>query len=858
MLAMCMTLPVLFLGSVEARNWEHSVRRSIDESMHLTADRLVSEVNALMSARTSAIQSAARAVGALDHWDNGVLQHVAEGARQDSDAFEGFYIADTTGRSLVFAHAGSDLRANVDYSDRQYFKDLKRTQGLVMSPVMMGRASSVPVVAIAGPIFGLDGEWRGLVAGGVRLGVLDGLVRSVGRVVPNHHLLLVDEQNQVLADNQGVYEVLARLDAKDPFRDIPTGLPHDAMDEWGAPQRVLTREVLLPSQVWTIWVMTPISVIDAKTDHASSRVQSLVLLALLVAFAVAWIASSVMDKRVGHIKEIATRIGDGDLSIRLESPPFWMPNEIRSLIRAIHQTLDRVENADLEKRTLVKRLEESHARMEPLAAAWNQIGDAIEFTSETGVVMYTNPAARSLLRDTSTDDTRSDIFAEPTALDSGIWEQLHGGGTWRGILARDSHEEGRSYFAVTVSPLTNDDGALDRIVIIRRDITNQRAQEKAAQNNERLAALGTMAASVGHEINNPLTYIRANIESVMELLAHQRLPDSDEINDCMNDALDGTERVAEIVKRMLTLTRDPINYEAGKTEVAAVVQSALAVTHNTVRHRARIEVDVEDDLWIDIRESSLFQILVNVIQNAAQAIPEGNASDHRVRIAARSVEGPAGTTWVQIDVSDTGPGIAQATINHIFDPFFTTKDVGEGTGLGLAVCKTLIQQANGSIDVTSKLGTGTTFHIRFPDAARDTESPDGPVSSPLLTPPTSSRRLKIMVIEDDAKVGRAIASILAEHEVSVFTRYQDAIVAARTRDFDLVLCDVMMPEFNGVQVWKLFHDQSPDLAKRWLFMSGGVFDPGLRTAIRQTGLPTIEKPIQRHRLFEAIHALTLA
>jgi signal transduction histidine kinase/ActR/RegA family two-component response regulator len=445
---------------------------------------------------------------------------------------------------------------------------------------------------------------------------------------------------------------------------------------------------------------------------------------------------------------------------------------------------------------------------------------------------------------------RSDVFDDPDVLNDGLWDLLNKGHSWRGIVERESPASQPTTQAITISPLRYQSHTLDRIVVIRRDITELRAAERASENNARLAALGTMAATVGHEINNPLTYVRANIENVIEQLGEIPEAASEDILTSMDDALEGTQRVAEIVKRMLSLARTPIHETENIAKVTPVVTNALAVTRNAIRHRATLQVSIEDDLVVAMRESSLFQVLVNLLQNAGQAIPEGQASGNTVSIRGQRTTDSAGVDWIRIDVSDTGAGISRDISDKIFDPFFTTKDVGKGTGLGLSVCKTLIDQAQGRISILDRQEQGSTFRMELRPAAANL-----PISLPEAAVPESIASKRILVLDDDPRVGRAVKTILSNHEVITYDKAEEAIHAVRNGVFDLVICDVMMPDINGIQVRDLMLRDRPDLTNRWIFMSGGIFGTALSQDIRESSVPLIDKPIEKEVLLHALRRM---
>jgi two-component system, NtrC family, sensor kinase len=231
---------------------------------------------------------------------------------------------------------------------------------------------------------------------------------------------------------------------------------------------------------------------------------------------------------------------------------------------------------------------------------------------------------------------------------------------------------------------------------------------------DRLASVGRLAAGVGHEINNPLAYVISNLNYVhKELTRSQGTPTEEERQEVMTaiaDAREGAERVRVIVQDLKTLSR-PDDTASGLADLTTVVRSSMKIASHEIRRRARL-VDALGELPpVQGNPARLGQVFLNLLINAAHAIPEGRAEENEIRVSAREEEGR-----VTVEIRDTGCGIPQENLERIFDPFFTTKPVGEGTGLGLALCHSIITALGGGITVESELNRGTTFRVSLPTA----------------------------------------------------------------------------------------------------------------------------------------------
>jgi signal transduction histidine kinase len=230
---------------------------------------------------------------------------------------------------------------------------------------------------------------------------------------------------------------------------------------------------------------------------------------------------------------------------------------------------------------------------------------------------------------------------------------------------------------------------------------------------DRLATIGQLAAGVGHEINNPLAFILANLGFAQRVLDESRFTPSkqegEEMAEALAEAREGAERVRVIVQDLKMLAR-PDEEESGPVDLALVLRSAVKLAAHELRQRARV-VEVLDGVP-PVRGNSarLCQVFLNLLINAGHAIPRGEVERHRISLAARVED----SEHVVVEVSDTGCGIPPEHLERIFEPFFTTKPAGVGSGLGLPVCQRIITAHRGSISVTSEVGQGTTFQVRLP------------------------------------------------------------------------------------------------------------------------------------------------
>lgn len=371
----------------------------------------------------------------------------------------------------------------------------------------------------------------------------------------------------------------------------------------------------------------------------------------------------------------------------------------------------------------------------------------------------------------------------------------------------------------------------DYILAVAREITERKEMEIQLAQADRLASVGVLAAGVAHEINNPLVYILNNVSYVLS-----ELPESlAELRSALREARSGAERVRDIVKDLKTFARS--DERMGPTDVTMLVDSAVKVAENEFKFRARIVRQYADDLPMVEANSRLGQVFLNLLLNAAHAIREGDPDKNTITIGARR-EGDR----VVVSVRDTGSGIEPEKLKKIFDPFYTTKPVGMGTGLGLSICRNIVHALNGEIHVQSEEGAGSTFTVYLPALQRN-RATVVPAPSTMPPPVAAARALEVLVVDDDAFVARAIRRLLRpRHAVTLAAGGVQALECLARSKFDIVFCDVMMPNMTGMELHQEVKRRYPDMADRFVFITGGPFTPEARELFDQVTNPCIQKP----------------
>jgi CheY-like chemotaxis protein len=229
--------------------------------------------------------------------------------------------------------------------------------------------------------------------------------------------------------------------------------------------------------------------------------------------------------------------------------------------------------------------------------------------------------------------------------------------------------------------------------------------------------------------------------------------------------------------------------------------------------------------------------------NAIDAL--GSDDGEKNRIVVRAFTALDG--WAVVEVEDDGVGIPADVLPHIFEPFFTTKAAGVGSGLGLAICRRIVEDAGGRIEARSTPGNGATFRVTLPpDAAPEAA---GPVASGRM-----ERRMRVLVVDDEPALARVIGMMIEEeHDVAIATSGAEVLARrAKGERFDAILCDIMMPEMSGIDVYEALEAAEPGAGRRVVFMTGGVFTERAQHFLARHANRCVDKPFARDALLAAL------
>jgi len=405
------------------------------------------------------------------------------------------------------------------------------------------------------------------------------------------------------------------------------------------------------------------------------------------------------------------------------------------------------------------------------------------------------------------------------------------------------------HFMVSARPLEGEGSGTgyEGVVATIRDVTAERATQEQLMLSDRLASVGMLAAGVAHEINNPLAACLANIDMLQSTVTSDTPGPAEllEMREMLADAGLAAHRVREIVRDLKIFARHEDSADRA-VELEPTLESTARMAWNEIRHRATLTKEYGDTPPVRGSDSRLGQVFLNLLVNAAQAIPPGKAQENAICIRT----GMRTPDLAFIEISDTGAGMSQETQRQLFTPFFTTKPKGEGTGLGLAIVYRIVRGLGGDVEVDSELGRGTLFRVLLPRAKRASAQTALPAMP--RQPPAG---LRILVVDDEPMLLQVLQRALArDHDVRVTPRASEALAWVRAGErFDAILCDLMMPEMTGMDL----HAALVELghAGSMIFMSGGAFTLSAREFFDRVPNVRLEKPFDRSQLLAALAAV---
>jgi signal transduction histidine kinase len=404
-------------------------------------------------------------------------------------------------------------------------------------------------------------------------------------------------------------------------------------------------------------------------------------------------------------------------------------------------------------------------------------------------------------------------------------------------------------------------GTIERVLI-----ESERHKLARLGEAERLAALSRLAAGVGHEINNPLAFVLLNLDLALEkarpsveAVTGELDPEVElrtvqarlaEVSGLLKRCHMGSERIRDVVTNLQRLSR-PGEERSLPVDVHELIEQSVAMVWDQIQPRAQLVKKFGEVPVIGGNGAALGQVFLNLLVNAAQAIPVGDAEHNEIRVSTWIDATKPGTELV-VEVRDSGQGMAPEVAAHVFEPFFTTKPVGEGTGLGLALSLQTVSERHGRITVESEPNHGTAFRVFLP-IGEAVLPPPAEVSPRAGAPHVRGR---ILVVDDEPLIGGVISAALRkDHDPVVVQSAEAALRRLENGEvFDLVLCDMAMPELSGPEFYARVASRWPSVLPSVVFMTGGAVTPAaVEFLLTLSTQQVLSKPFDVVTLRQLVH-----
>ncbi|HEX9294692.1 MAG TPA: PAS domain S-box protein [Polyangiaceae bacterium] len=505
-----------------------------------------------------------------------------------------------------------------------------------------------------------------------------------------------------------------------------------------------------------------------------------------------------------------------------------------------------------------KRTEEAHRRSEELFRKLIEAAPESVLVTRGKRIVYANPCCLQLLGYDRLEELAQKTVVDVVHPDDRVSLEERR----RLILELQTPLQPREYrllcrdgrpVSIEASSLPIDFEGQPAILTFARDITERKERQAQLIQTDRMATIGTLAAGVAHELNNPLAYVLLNLGILERELDDFVDPEHRQrIQQRLCTLQEGAERMVTIVRDLRSFCR-PDSPALVPVETQQILESAINMAMNELKDRARIVRDYAPVPPVLADGARLGQVFLNLLLNAAQALPDRDLRNNEVRIVMRL----EGTDRACIEIIDSGHGIPPDIMGRIFEPFFTTKPVGVGTGLGLSICQSIVASFRGELVVETQVGRGSTFRLLLPLAPL-VQASIPPAARAHRTDQRPHRAARILVVDDETAIASALKKVLdVEHQVTAVTTGGHALeLLLQGTRFDVVVCDVLMPDVSGIDLYRELDSKRPELVNRIIFMSGASSLPRVTEFLAKVPNRWIDKPVNLEELRRLIVEIT--
>ena len=484
-----------------------------------------------------------------------------------------------------------------------------------------------------------------------------------------------------------------------------------------------------------------------------------------------------------------------------------------------------------------------------LAAATEQADELISIFRPDGRMEHANDAycrALGFKAGEVVEMTAADFLVEQSASQvETIVDAVRTDAIWRGSMVRRRRDGTTFLSSCTVTSLADDSGRITQLVAVERDVTRETELQGQLIHAERLAAAGQLVSGVAHELNNPLQSVVGFAELLME--GEQRPDVLGDLTQIHSEA----NRAAKIVRNLLAFVRRS-SPERAAANLNDLVQSAVALrAYELGVENIELLVDCAEDLPPAlVNREEIQQVLLNLLLNAEHAMKSTHGRG-QLRVRTKATD-----TGALVEVQDTGPGVPAAVARRIFEPFFSTKEVGQGTGLGLSIALGIVEAHGGTLTLVDNGAPGACFRLALPAVQAK--------GTPLPRPASRGQSRKSMtgqraLVADDERAVRTLLQRLLTRRgfaVDLAVDGREALRMLERSEYDVVLCDVQMPNLGGLALYEHLRRQQPDAVDRFVFISGDILNDQLHNFTESSNVPLLSKPFGAEKLDRVLDEVT--
>ncbi|MEQ8280500.1 MAG: response regulator [Deltaproteobacteria bacterium] len=425
-----------------------------------------------------------------------------------------------------------------------------------------------------------------------------------------------------------------------------------------------------------------------------------------------------------------------------------------------------------------------------------------------------------------------------------VWSQLLIDESFEGELEVKTRD-GTRWHAICCATTTDPVTGVRVVLVEERDVTARRKLDDRVRVHDRMASIGGLAGGLAHEINNPLAYATMNLELLEEFAAEGfEDVDRDELATILADIREGVARIRSTVADLAELARVDTG-EAVPADLQAILETAITMTAAQVKHQAAVVRDFGKIPWIQARRARLSDALLHLLLYAARRVEHDPGTQHHIKVTTRASEDGERVIVEIADTSTAMPG----DLDKLFEPFVAPMPGGGAPGHQLSRARHSVAEHGGEIRARPNADGGLTFHVEL--VAADHEVLETPAQAPRQV--HGARR--VLVVDDEPGIRRAIARLLGEHDVDTTSSGAEALEHHDVTAYDIIFCDMMMPVMDGMAFYQAVAERFAGHEKKIVFITAGAFTPRTASFLEHVPNPTVPKPFSRDVLRGIVESL---